>query len=85
MEAIKHKNCNILGKADGCFDLPVEQSVVEIAGVERMAMNSYWQPTPEELAALNSGACLRLSVILPFIPMQALDVVPTEILETDLN
>jgi hypothetical protein len=48
-----------LGKSQGYLGLPVRDQGVD-GGVHEMV--SSWSPTPKELEALNSGACIYLRV-----------------------
>lgn len=38
-------------------------------------MESWWEPTPEELAELNAGGCVRLTVVGQVHPPVAVDTV----------
>lgn len=45
-----------------CGDLFVRREVVDVGGEAWVHMSSAWIPTPAELAALNAGAAVILSI-----------------------
>ena len=45
---------------------------MEVEGLP--VVKSYWRPTPEELAALNAGGLVALSVVGTTMPPVALEV-----------
>lgn len=47
-----------------CRALPIKTEHVG----EFLAKVSYWKPSPEELELLNSGACVKLSILGPISP-----------------
>lgn len=70
MNAIRHHSNNgTLGRPDGmtdaeCQALPVTRIVYDLAGGDQApASVSYWQPTAEQLALLNAGKPVWLSVM----------------------
>lgn len=57
-----------LGKSQGYLALPVRDEKMKVVfpdGREEVlpAMASAWEPTPEELAQLNAGGSVRLTVV----------------------
>ena len=73
----------VLGKAQGYVGLPIRDVEVfdEATGaLQYRAMESAWEPTPEELARLQAGAPIVLSVIGTAHPPVLLEVgaVPAE-------
>jgi hypothetical protein len=52
-----------LGKSQGFEGLPIRDEFLHDNGVKIHVMISAWQPTPEELADLNAGASVLLSVM----------------------
>jgi hypothetical protein len=52
-----------LGKTQGFEGLPIRDEFLHNNGVKTHVMISAWQPTPEELADLNAGASVLLSVM----------------------
>lgn len=63
-----------------CSSLPVKHVLVN--GVHA-GIKSFWKPTPEELAALNEGACITLTIIGTRHPPVALKV-ETGVVESTL-
>ncbi|WP_247337547.1 hypothetical protein [Bradyrhizobium sp. 147] len=55
----------ICGKAQGYRGLPLRDEVINDAvnGEGTPAMVTAWQPTPEELAALNAGASVHVRIL----------------------
>lgn len=67
MNPINHPNCHRdlakppswdNAKHGECVTLPIE--VVEIDNLQFMV--SYWRPTPDEIAAITSGAAVKLGI-----------------------
>lgn len=81
MRATQHpSNTRVLGAPDGwnqgdleCHALPVTD-VVYPGGVR--ALMSFWQPTAEELAVLNAGGLIGLSVVGVAMPPVAIFAEP---------
>jgi hypothetical protein len=81
MRATQHpSNTRVLGAPDGwkqddleCHAIPVTD-VVYPQGVR--ALMSFWQPTAEELAVLNAGGLIGLSVIGVTMPPVAIFAEP---------
>lgn len=80
MNRVQHPSNNaVLGapadwdqKALPCDALPVTRGDVD--GIPVVV--SYWRPTAQELAALNAGQHIALSVVGPSMPPVALSVAP---------
>jgi len=54
----------VCGKSQGFLGLPVRDEVMAIAGADTYnIMHTAWEPTPDELAKLNAGAKVIVSVI----------------------
>ena len=55
----------IIGKSQGYLGLPLRDEVIpcDVNGPETPAMVTAWEPTPDELAALNAGAAVHLRVL----------------------
>jgi hypothetical protein len=55
----------ICGKAQGYLGLPLRDEVIDdkVNGEGTPAMVTAWTPTPEELAALNAGACVHVRIL----------------------
>lgn len=49
-------------RADQCGDLFIRREVVDVGGEGWVHMSSAWIPTPAELAALNAGGAVILSI-----------------------
>lgn len=49
----------VLGKEQGYLGLPIRDMIIE----EQPIMFSSWTPTPAELARLNAGASIYLSIL----------------------
>ena len=60
----------ILGKSQGYLGLPLRDEVTNctVGGDGTPCMVTAWEPTPEELAALNAGGSVYLRVIGIFHP-----------------
>lgn len=61
-----HSNNDVLGAPPGvpideCHALPITRVIWQDTGGHGVV--SYWLPTPDELALLNSGAAVRLTVL----------------------
>lgn len=54
-----------IGKAQGYNELPVRDGLVESGGKgqEIPTMTTAWFPTPDELAAINAGAAIHLTIL----------------------
>jgi hypothetical protein len=54
-----------IGKSQGYLGLPLRDVVLDcsVGGEETPAMQTAWFPTPDELAAINAGAPIILTVI----------------------
>ena len=54
----------VVGKSQGYLGLPLRDGVREcsVAGGEVPFMTSAWVPKPDELAALNAGAAVHVSI-----------------------
>jgi hypothetical protein len=64
-----------------CGVLPV---LVEQTAAGGLSFSSAWLPTPEELAALNTGGSVLLKIYAPFHPVVAVGVLaPVEPIELD--
>lgn len=80
MNKIQHPSNNrVLGAPKGwdqkelpCDALPVTDVTIE----GHPAVMSFWRPTPEEIAAIQAGALIALSVIGSTMPPVALMVIP---------
>lgn len=68
----------VLGKTQGFIGLPIRDQEVQDTGTQEVypAMMSAWEPTPAELAALNAGAKIVLTIIGQAHPPVALTVGP---------
>lgn len=55
----------VLGKSQGYLGLPIRDSVVNcsVGGEQTPCMTTAWVPTPAELAALNAGAAIHVTLI----------------------
>lgn len=55
----------VIGKAQGYLGLPVKDVKLDekVNGAETPAMMTAWFPTPDELAAINAGAPIYLTVL----------------------
>lgn len=55
----------VLGKSQGYLGLPLRDVVVpcSVNGAHTPAMETAWEPTPEELEALNAGAPVILRIL----------------------
>lgn len=54
-----------IGKSQGYLGLPLRDEVIEctVNGAGTPVMVTAWEPTPEELARLNAGACVHLRIL----------------------
>lgn len=54
-----------IGKSQGYLGLPLRDVILDcsVGGDETPAMQTAWFPTPDELAAINAGAPIILTVI----------------------
>ena len=54
-----------VGKSQGYLGLPLrdEEIVDPVTGAATPTMTSAWQPTPQELAALNAGASIHVCLL----------------------
>lgn len=54
-----------LGKSQGYLGLPVRDEMIDevVNGPKTPCMVTAWEPTPEELAALNAGAPVHVCII----------------------
>lgn len=66
----------IIGKSQGYHGLPIRDVHINCAvnGPNTPAMITAWFPSPEELAALNSGAPIHLTILGEGHPPVMLDV-----------
>lgn len=55
----------LLGKSQGYLGLPVRDEVIVDAATddETPSMTTAWEPTPEELDALNAGASVQVRLL----------------------
>lgn len=55
----------VLGKAQGYYGLPIRDELLNdsVTGPGTPAMVTAWLPTPDELAALNAGAPIHLTIL----------------------
>lgn len=55
----------VIGKSQGYYGLPLRDETINerVSGPDTPVMVSAWFPTPDELAALNSGAPVHLRII----------------------
>lgn len=55
----------VLGKSQGYLGLPVRDVKLNcsVGGEDTPAMQTAWFPTPDELAAINAGAPIHLTVL----------------------
>lgn len=67
----------LLGKSQGFFVLPVRDEVIDERVVgPTPSMVTAWEPTPEELAALNKGARVHVRLLGDMHPPIMVDVGP---------
>lgn len=54
----------VIGKSQGYLGLPVKDEVVHdsVSGFDVDTMTTAWEPTPDELAALNAGAPIHVRI-----------------------
>lgn len=52
----------VLGKSQGYIGLPIKDTILGVDGGEFPVMISAWEPTPEDLRALNEGGKIYLAV-----------------------
>jgi len=55
----------VLGKSQGYYGLPIRDVLLNdsVNGPETPAMQTAWFPTPDEMAAINAGAPIILTVL----------------------
>lgn len=55
----------VLGKSQGYYGLPIRDVLLNdsVNGPDTPAMQTAWFPTPDELAAINAGAPIVLTVL----------------------
>ena len=55
----------VLGKSQGFLGLPVRDTMIHerVTGPGTPCMETAWEPTPDELAALNAGAKVVVRII----------------------
>jgi hypothetical protein len=66
MEIGRIRGCTrVIGKSQGYYGLPLRDVLLNdtVTGPETPAMQTVWMPTPDELAALNAGAPIMLTVV----------------------
>lgn len=66
MEIGRIRGCTrVIGRAQGYYGLPLKDIIINdsVTGPETPAMVTAWFPTPDELAALNAGAPIHLTVV----------------------
>lgn len=66
MEIGRIKGCTrVVGKKQGYFGLPIRDEIINstITGPNTPAMVMAWFPTPDELAAINAGAPIHLTIL----------------------
>jgi hypothetical protein len=66
MEVGRIKGCTrVIGKSQGYFGLPLRDEVINdsVTGPGTPAMVTAWFPTPDELAAINAGAPIHLTIV----------------------
>lgn len=68
----------ICGKAQGYLGLPLRDELITctVSGEATLAMVTAWQPTPEELEALNCGASVHVRILGTTPPPMMVDVGP---------
>ena len=73
------ENCTrVLGKAQGFLGLPIRDDLISerVLGDNVPCMTTAWEPTPDELSALNAGAKVQLRVVGTQHPPVMLEVGP---------
>lgn len=66
MEIGRVRGCTrVLGKSQGYYGLPVRDEIINdtVTGPGTPVMVTAWFPTPDELAAINAGAPVHLSIV----------------------
>lgn len=66
MEIGRIKGCTrVIGKSQGYYGLPLRDELINdsVTGPNTPAMVTAWFPTPDELAAINAGAPIHLTVV----------------------
>jgi hypothetical protein len=55
----------VLGKSQGYLGLPIRDEVMNdsVTGPDTPVMVTAWEPTPDELAALNAGGTIYLRIV----------------------
>ena len=55
----------VIGKSQGYYGLPVRDETINssVTGQDTPCMVTAWFPSPDELAALNAGAPIHLSIV----------------------
>lgn len=68
----------IVGKSQGYIGLPLRDELVNCAvnGPDTPRMVTAWEPTPDELAALNAGATIHVAILGVTPPPMILSVGP---------
>ena len=67
----------VLGLSQGYQGLPVKDEFIQAEGEGKIpVMLTAWQPTPEELEALNKGASIHLRILGEGHPPVSMDVGP---------
>lgn len=77
MNIIVIEGCTrIIGESQGYLGLPLRDVLQNdsVTGPDKPAMQSAWRPTPEELAALNAGFPIILTVMGRVHPPVMLEV-----------
>lgn len=69
----------VLGKSQGYLGLPVRDGVINcsVGGEDTPCMTTAWVPTPAELAAINAGAAIHVTLIGTSHPPIMLEAGPT--------
>lgn len=68
----------VVGKSQGYLGLPLRDEIVNcsVGGEGTPAMVTAWLPTPAELAALNAGAAVHVSILGSVHPPIMVEVGP---------
>lgn len=67
------------GKSQGFLGLPLRDETINcrVMGPDTPVMVTAWEPTPQELAALNKGAAVHISIVGIIPPPMLVTVGPT--------
>lgn len=71
----------ICGKTQGYLGLPLRDELINCAvnGPDTPRMTTAWEPTPDELAALNAGATIHISILGVTPPPMVVGVGPVPV------